>query len=128
MSLRSPMGRVLGLGSAKEGVSHWWSQRVTAVALVLLTLWFVSALLRLGDFSHAAVVAWIALPLNAVLLSLLIGTALYHSQLGVQVVVEDYVVNHGLKVVTLLLINFLHVALAALGIFAVLRIAFGAAP
>ena len=128
MSLRSPMGRVLGLGSAKEGVSHWWSQRVTAVALVLLTLWFVSALLRLGDFSHAAVVAWIELPLNAVLLSLLIGTALYHSQLGVQVVVEDYVVNHGLKVVTLLLINFLHVALAALGIFAVLRIAFGAAP
>lgn len=128
MSLRSPMGRVLGLGSAKEGVYHWWSQRVTAVALVLLTLWFVSALLRLGDFSHAAVVAWIELPLNAVLLSLLIGTALYHSQLGVQVVVEDYVVNHGLKVVTLLLINFLHVALAALGIFAVLRIAFGAAP
>lgn len=128
MSLRSPMGRVLGLGSAKEGVSHWWSQRVTAVALVLLTLWFVSALLRLGDFTHAAVVAWIALPLNAVLLSLLIGTALYHSQLGVQVVIEDYVVNHGLKVVTLLLINFLHVAFAALGIFAVLRIAFGAAP
>lgn len=128
MSLRSPMGRVLGLGSAKEGVSHWWSQRVTAVALVLLTLWFASALLRLGDFSHAAVIAWIALPLNAVLLSLLIGTALYHSQLGVQVVVEDYVVNHGLKVVTLLLINFLHIALAALGIFSVLRIAFGAAP
>lgn len=127
MSLRSPMGRVLGLGSAKEGVSHWWSQRVTAVALVLLTLWFASALLRLGDFSHAAVIAWIAMPLNAVLLSLLIGTALYHSQLGVQVVVEDYV-GHGLKVVTLLLLNFLHVALAALGIFSVLRIAFGAAP
>ncbi|MBB6091790.1 succinate dehydrogenase / fumarate reductase membrane anchor subunit [Povalibacter uvarum] len=128
MSLRSPIGRVLGLGSAKEGVSHWWSQRVTAVALVLLTLWFASALLRLGDFSHAAVIAWIAMPFNAVLLSLLIGTALYHSQLGVQVVVEDYVVGHGLKVVTLLLLNFLHIALAALGIFSVLRIAFGAAP
>lgn len=128
MSLRSPIGRVLGLGSAKEGVSHWWSQRVTAVALVLLTLWFASALLRLGDFSHAAVIAWIAMPFNAVLLSLLIGTALYHSQLGVQVVVEDYVVGHGLKVVTLLLLNFLHIAVAALGIFSVLRIAFGAAP
>lgn len=83
MSLRSPMGRVLGLGSAKEGVGHWWMQRVSAVALVVLGLWFVSALLRLGDLSHAAVLAWIALPLNAVLLSLLIGTAVYHSQLGV---------------------------------------------
>lgn len=128
MSLRSPIGRVLGLGSAKEGVSHWWSQRVTAVALVLLALWFASALLRLGDFSHGAVIAWIAMPFNAVLLSLLIGTALYHSHLGVQVVVEDYVVGHGLKVATLLLLTFLHIALAALGIFSVLRIAFGAAP
>jgi succinate dehydrogenase / fumarate reductase membrane anchor subunit len=127
MSLRSPMGRVLGLGSAKEGVSHWWMQRVSAVALVALGLWFASALLRLGDFSHAVVLAWIATPLNAVLLSLLIGTAVYHSQLGVQVVVEDYVTNHGLKVVTMLLLTFAHIILAALGIFSVLRIAFGAA-
>jgi len=126
MSLRSPMGRVLGLGSAKEGVGHWWMQRVSAVALVVLGLWFVSALLRLGDFSHAVVLGWIALPLNAVLLSLLIGTAVYHSQLGVQVVVEDYVTHHGLKVVTMLLLTFVHIVLAALGIFSVLRIAFGA--
>jgi succinate dehydrogenase / fumarate reductase, membrane anchor subunit len=127
MSLRSPIGRVLGLGAAKEGVSHWWSQRVTAVALVMLTLWFVSALIRLPDFSHATVVAWIAVPLNSVLLMLLTGTLVYHSQLGVQVVVEDYVNHHGLKIVTMLLINFIHVALAALGIFAVLRIAFAGA-
>jgi succinate dehydrogenase / fumarate reductase membrane anchor subunit len=125
MSLRTPIGRVLGLGSAKEGVGHWWSQRVTAVALVVLTLWFVSALLRMGDLSYGAVVAWMSSPVNAVLLSLLIGTTAYHSQLGVQVVVEDYVAQHGLKVVVLLLLNFLHVALAALGVFAVLRIAFG---
>lgn len=127
MSLRSPMSRVLGLGAAKEGVSHWWSQRVTAVALVILALWFVSALIRLPDFSHATVVAWVAAPVNAVLLMLLTGTLVYHSQLGVQVVVEDYVNHHGLKIVTLLVINFIHVALAALGIFAVLRIAFGGA-
>jgi succinate dehydrogenase / fumarate reductase membrane anchor subunit len=127
MSLRSPIGRVLGLGAAKEGVSHWWSQRVTAVALVLLGLWFVSALLRMPTFHYEFVVAWIAMPLNAVLLLLLIGTLVYHSQLGVQVVVEDYVHHHGLKVATMLLLTFAHVAVAALAIFAVLRIAFGGA-
>ena len=127
MSLRSPIGRVLGLGSAKEGASHWWMQRVTSVALVVLCLWFVSSLLRLGDFSHAAVVAWIGAPFNAVLLSLLVGTSVYHSQLGVQVVVEDYVAHHGAKIVTMMLLTFVHILLAALGIFSVLRIAFGAA-
>ncbi len=127
MSLRSPIGRVLGLGAAKEGVSHWWSQRVTSVALLLLGLWFVSALLRMPTFSYELVVAWIAMPINSVLLLLLIGTMLYHSQLGVQVVVEDYVQHHGLKIATMLLLTFAHVTLAALAIFAVLRIAFGSA-
>jgi succinate dehydrogenase / fumarate reductase membrane anchor subunit len=127
MSLRSPIGRVLGLGAAKEGFSHWWLQRVTSVALVLLGLWFVFALLRMPTFQHEFVVAWIAMPLNAVLLLLLIGTLVYHSQLGVQVVVEDYVHHHGLKIATMMLLTFAHVAVAALAIFAVLRIAFGGA-
>lgn len=125
MSLRSPMGRALGLGAAGEGASHWWSQRVTAVGLIILTLWFVAALLGFADFSHAAMTAWVAEPINSVLLILLTATLVCHSQLGVQVVLEDYVTHHGLKIATLLLINFIHVALAALGIFAVLRIAFG---
>ena len=127
MSLRSPIGRVLGLGAAKEGFSHWWLQRVTSVALVLLGLWFVYALLRLPPFQYEFVVAWIAMPLNAVLLLLLVGTVVYHSQLGVQVVVEDYVHHHGLKIATMMLLTFAHVAVAALAIFAVLRIAFGGA-
>jgi succinate dehydrogenase / fumarate reductase, membrane anchor subunit len=127
MSMRSPIGRVLGLGAAKEGVSHWWSQRVTSVALVLLGLWFVSSLLRMPTFQYEFVVAWIGMPLNAVLLLLLIGTLVYHSQLGVQVVVEDYVSHHGLKIATMLLLTFAHVAVAALAVFAVLRIAFGGA-
>lgn len=125
MSLRSPVGRVLGLGSAGEGVGHWWTQRVTSVALVLLGLWFVCSLVHMHDISYAAVTAWIASPLNAVLLALLVGTMVYHSMLGVQVVVEDYVSHHGAKIVTLLVLNFLHYVLAALGIFAVLRIALG---
>jgi succinate dehydrogenase / fumarate reductase membrane anchor subunit len=127
MSLRSPIGRVLGSGAAKEGASHWWSQRVTSVALLILGLWFVSALLRLPDFSYDVVVAWIGKPAPALLLVLLIATVAYHSQLGVQVVVEDYVHHHGLKIATMMLLTFAHVAVAALAIFAVLRIAFGGA-
>ena len=126
MSLRSPISRVTGLGTAKDGASHWWSQRVTSVALLLLGLWFVATLVRMPTFSYEFVVTWIAMPLNAVLLLLLIATLVYHSLLGVQVVVEDYVHHHGLKIATMLLLTFAHVAVAALAIFAVLRIAFGA--
>ena len=124
MSLRSPIGRVLGLGAAKEGVSHWWSQRVTSVALVLLCLWFVASLLRIPTSDYHIVVTWIAEPINTVLLLLLIATLVYHSLLGVQVVVEDYVHHHGLKIATMMLLTFVHVAVAALAIFAVLRITF----
>ena len=127
MSLRSPVGRVLGLGAAKEGASHWWAQRVTSVALLLLGLWFVASLLRMPNFGYEVTVAWIAAPVNAVLLLLLIATLVYHSRLGVQVVVEDYVHHHGLKIATMMLLTFAHVAVAALAIFAVLRIAFGGA-
>jgi succinate dehydrogenase / fumarate reductase, membrane anchor subunit len=126
MSLRSPIGRVLGLGAAKEGAGHWWAQRVTSIALAILSLWFIAALVVLGDLSHASVLDWLSRPLNAVLMALLLGTMVYHSQLGVQVVVEDYVAHHAAKIIVMLLLNFVHVALAALGIFAILRIAFGA--
>jgi succinate dehydrogenase / fumarate reductase, membrane anchor subunit len=124
MSLRSPIGRVLGLGAAKEGLGHWWAQRVTSVALVFLTLWFATAIPYLADASYLDALRWIGDPINAVLLLLLIPTLIYHSLLGVQVVVEDYVHHHGLKVASLLSLTFLHVLLAALAIFAVLRIAF----
>jgi succinate dehydrogenase / fumarate reductase membrane anchor subunit len=125
MSLRSPISRVTGLGTAKDGASHWWSQRVTSVALVLLGMWFIASLLRMPSFGHELVTAWIAMPVNAVLLLLLIGTLVHHSLLGVQVVVEDYVHHHGLKIGTMLVLTFAHVVVAALAIFAVLRIAFG---
>lgn len=127
MSLRSPVGKVLGLGSAGQGSGHWWTQRVSAVALLFLGLWFVGSLIGLDDFGYASVSGWVSAPLNSVLLILLVGTVVYHSFLGVEVVVEDYVAHHGWKVGVIVALKFIHIVLAALGIFAVLRVAFGSA-
>ena len=124
MSLRSPLGKVLGLGSAKEGAAHWWSQRVSAVALVLLAPWFLLSLIALGDLSYTHVVVWIGAPMNTVLLSLFVLTVTYHAQLGLQVVVEDYVAHKGTRMVVMLAINFVLLVLGLLGVFSVLRIAF----
>ena len=85
--MASPLARVRGLGSAKEGADHWWAQRLTAVALVPLTLWFVYSVVSLLGAGHAEAVAWASAPLNALLLVLLIATTFYHAQLGLQVVV-----------------------------------------
>ncbi|MEO0998349.1 MAG: succinate dehydrogenase, hydrophobic membrane anchor protein [Pseudomonadota bacterium] len=124
MSLKSPLGRVLGLGSAKEGTDHWWMQRVTAVALVPLTLWFVVAIGLADTLDYASVVYWFSNPVNATLMILLLGALLYHSSLGVQVVIEDYV-RGGAKVVALVLSKLVHVGLAVAAVFAVIRVSTG---
>jgi succinate dehydrogenase / fumarate reductase, membrane anchor subunit len=128
MSLRSSLGKVEGLGAAKEGAHHWWAQRMSSVALVLLALWFVASLVHLSSFDYAVVHAWLGKSINAVLMLLLATVAIYHSQLGVQVVVEDYVNHHGAKLTVLMLVNFVHLLLGALAIFAILRVAFGVSP
>ncbi|HXH04403.1 MAG TPA: succinate dehydrogenase, hydrophobic membrane anchor protein [Candidatus Competibacteraceae bacterium] len=125
MSLRTPLGRVRGLGSAKEGVQHWWAQRVTAVALVPLVLWFVISLLSLVGADYAAVVEWMRRPFNTALLVVFLFTLFYHAKLGLQVVIEDYVHAEGVKMAALLATNFVIVLLGATGIVAVLRVAFG---
>ena len=124
MSLRSPLGRVLGLGAAGDGPGHWWQQRVSAVGLVLLGLWFVFSLLGVDAGDRAAVLAFVAAPLNAALLVLLVLTAAWHSQLGTRVVVEDYTAG-AVKVSLLIAVQFVHVVAAAVGVLAVLRIASG---
>jgi succinate dehydrogenase / fumarate reductase, membrane anchor subunit len=128
VSLRTPLRRVLGAGSAKEGVHHWWLQRLTSVALVPLTIWFVVSLLALPSFDHATVAAWERSGPTPLLLMLLVVVATWHSQLGVRVVVEDYVAAAGARTVTLTLVSFLHVLLAAAGVFAVLKVALGGPP
>jgi succinate dehydrogenase / fumarate reductase membrane anchor subunit len=121
--LRSPLGRALGFGTAKEGVAHWWRQRLTAVALLPLSLWFAAVVVRLAGADLETVRAWIGHPLPATTLILLLIAAFYHLALGLQVVIEDYV---GAPLARLGLIAIVHLAsfaLAAAGIFAVLRIA-----
>ena len=91
MSLRSPLSKAVGLGSAKHGFSHWWWQRVTAIALVPLVLWFVYHVICLTGREYAEVATWLASPLNASIMLLFVLTALYHGQTGLQVVIEDYI-------------------------------------
>lgn len=126
MSLRTPLGRVLGLGTAKDGTSHWWAQRVSAVALIFLGTWFAFLLATMPGFSHAEAVAAIGRPLNSILLLLLSVTLGYHSYLGIQVVIEDYVHAPVLKVIALLLSRFAHVLLVVVAVFAVLKIGLNA--
>lgn len=122
--LRSSLGRARGLGAAKDGVAHWWAQRVTAVALVPLALWLAYSLARLSFADHAAVSAWIAQPWVAVALVLTLFTTFYHAKLGLQVVIEDYVHGGFAKHAMLLLSTFAIFVLGAGSIFAVLKIAF----
>jgi succinate dehydrogenase / fumarate reductase, membrane anchor subunit len=123
--MRSPLGRARGLGSAKQGTHHFWVQRVSAVALIPLALWFVYSVAQLPVASYGAVKQWVSAPSVAVALILFIATLFYHSMLGVQVVIEDYVSTEGKKLVCLLLSKFIHAALAAAGIFAALKAALG---
>ena len=126
MSLRTPLGNVLGLGSAKDGTSHFWGQRLSGIGLLLLGLWFVYALLSIPGFTHADALTFIGAPLNGVLLLLLVVTMSYHSSLGVQVVIEDYVHGHGLKLASLIISRFAHTFLAVAAIYAIIKIGLGA--
>ncbi len=125
MSLRSPLARVLGSGSAKDGTEHWWQQRISAIALLILGSWFLYSIFRLDSFSHAALLEWAGRPFESVMLLLLAVTLAWHSALGVQVVLEDYVHGPFLKVVTLVLNRFAHVFLGLAAVVSILSIALG---
>jgi succinate dehydrogenase / fumarate reductase membrane anchor subunit len=124
--LVAPIYRVLGLGSVTDAVKHWWVQRLSAVALALLGLWLVFAFLGLPDLGYVAVVGWMQAPLTTFLMILTLATLGYHSQLGVQAVIEDYVHAAGLKTLALVLSTFAHIGVVVAGVFAVLNVAFRA--
>ncbi|HXQ31397.1 MAG TPA: succinate dehydrogenase, hydrophobic membrane anchor protein [Steroidobacteraceae bacterium] len=126
MTLKTPLGRVLGLGAA-GGVQHWWLQRVGAVALAPLGAWFAIALLSLPDLRYATVHAWLAEPVHAVLMLLLAPVAMHHSWIGVTIVLEDYVHGMPAKRTALLVAQLLHLLLGVAAVFAILKVSLGSA-
>lgn len=113
------------MGSAKSGTRQWWFERVTAIALLPLSLWLVASLIGLVGADHAVIVAWIRDPLVAVPLLLFAAIMFWHLQMGVKAVIEDYVHQEGVKIGALLLVNFAVVVLATAAVFSILKIALG---
>jgi succinate dehydrogenase / fumarate reductase membrane anchor subunit len=124
-TLTSPMARARGLGSAKRGVGQWWAERVSSVALLPLTLWFIWSAVHLTGADQAAVKEWLSRPASAILMTLFIIATFHHLALGLQVVIEDYVHREGVKLTALLLIKGLIVLAATASLFTVLRVALG---
>ena len=121
MSLRTPLSNAKGLGSAKEGAHHWWMQRLTSIALVPLTVSLVFCIASFNEYSYEAMVSWIQSPWVAVTLALLIVAMFYHVQLGVQVIIEDYV-GGWLKVASLIALNFACIAFSFMGLFSIIKV------
>jgi succinate dehydrogenase / fumarate reductase membrane anchor subunit len=123
MSIRTPLARVRGLGTAKDGTHHWWLQRVTSVALVPLILWFVISMLSVSRADYETFQNWLSNPIRAGLMMALLLAAFYHANLGMQVIYEDYVRPEGAKVVAVLATQFVLFLLGAISVVAVLKIA-----
>ncbi len=126
MAMQSSLGRVRGLGSAKEGVGHWWAQRVTAIALVPLTIWFVIAVIPLISVDLATFQEWLGVFGNALMMTLLLIALFYHAHLGMEIVITDYVHQEAALIITLLVVRLLLFALAASGVLAIILVALGA--
>ena len=125
MKFRSPLKNARGLGSAKEGLSHWWLQRVSALALVPLCLWFIYSVLSILGAPYAMVVSWFESPINSSLMLLFVLVMLYHGQTGMQVVIEDYIHAKFLNVGLLLLVKGVSIFLAVIAVMSVLKVAIG---
>ena len=126
MSLKSPLGKAIGLGSAKHGFGHWWWQRVSAVALVPLCIWFVLSLLCLINSDYQAVLEWFSSPIQTSLMIVFVLTLIYHAQTGLQVVIEDYIHKKCVNLALLYGVKFLSVLMAVIAVVSIFRI--GALP
>lgn len=127
MSIRTPLATARGLGSAKTGTGHFWAQRVSAVALVPLSLWFVGSIVAHVGADYDSVTAWLSSPVVAVLMIVYLAAIYYHSQLGLQVVAEDYINTAWLKMAVVVVLQFINILLAIAAIISVLMIVLGAA-
>ncbi len=124
-NLRSPLGRARGLGSAKEGLHHWWMQRLTSVALIPLTIWFVVSVIGLAGTGWEDFMQWMSSPIHATIMILFLAVSFHHAQSGMQVVLEDYVSSHGTRIAAIIAVKFICTALAVLSIISILIVAFG---
>lgn len=124
MGTGTEIGRVRGLGSAKHGAKHWLQQRLTAAGNLVLVTWLLFSILSLPSLDHGAVVAWLSSPLVAVPMILMVISIFWHLKMGMQVMLEDYVHEEGMKLISMLLLNFYAIGGAAFGIFAIAKIAF----
>ena len=125
MSIRTPIGRVRGRGAARSGTSHFWHQRVTAIANVFLVTAFVVILVSLLGRSHAAVIQILASPCVAIVMLLMVGSVTYHMKIGMQVIIEDYVHNETWKFLAIIGNTFFAIAVGLAAIYAILRLSFG---
>jgi len=125
MKLRTPLAKVRGLGSAKEGTHHWWAQRMTAIALIPLSLWFIYSLVSMTTLDYMAAIGWLQTPMTSILLILFVFALFYHAQLGMQVVIEDYVDNEALKITSIILLKFVMLFAGLAGIVAILKVFLG---
>ena len=125
-NLRSPLGRARGLGAAKEGLQHWWLQRLTSLALIPLTVWFAAAIVGLAGSGYEEFVAWLSDPCTTAVMVGFLAVTFHHAQSGMQVVIEDYVASHGLRIASVILVKFVCYGLALLGIVSTLIVSFGA--
>jgi succinate dehydrogenase / fumarate reductase membrane anchor subunit len=125
-SLETPLARARGLGSAREGAEHWWHERLSSVAVLLLFVWLIVSLLRLPALDYRVVTEWLRDPRAAVPMLLLVAATFWHLKMGLQVVIEDYVHDEGNKFLAVAVLTFASVGGAAFALFAVLKIAFAA--
>jgi succinate dehydrogenase / fumarate reductase membrane anchor subunit len=126
--METPLGRVRGLGSARSGAHHWWLERLTSVSTLILFIWFIVSLFRLPALDHSTLVQWLASPMAAVPMALLIVSTFWHLKLGLIVIIEDYVHEEGGKLFWVTVVNFLSILGAAIALFALFKIAFSGSP
>lgn len=124
-NLSSPLSKAKGLGASGEGSHHFWLQRLTALALVPLILWFCFSIALLPEASYESVIAWLQSPFNAILMLLLVIVSFQHAQLGLQVILEDYISDHGKRFFAIILIKFISYFMMAAGIYSIIKITLG---